>query len=722
MDKPLFWNSRWLTPLRLALLVYALVLVGLGGYLFWPGPSPGTLRVDKVTLEQGGSSVRIVGDGFGADTRVSLGLDLSNLRHHLHTLPTFGRGGEMVRVEDLLYLVQAKQGLVIFDLADEKQPKRLGTIPLPGIGRTLAVADGIAYVGCHKAGLAIVDVANPTAPKMLTLLPDITMAQSLAPAPGRLYVGEFGGNVPASLVVVDVTDPEQPKVLRRTEISGAPLGLARWENRLLVAGDQDGLIGFSLAGDRPQELFRVPLGGQAHGLVVRGTLAYVVCGRAGLSVVELAGPQPRRIFQTPLVGVPIHVVAEGNRLYTGGVLSGLQIIDLGTPEQPRLLGQVGANGGILGVAMKGDLAYLSTTKEGVKVFDLSSPTLTTTGHHGWEKELPIALARTADLLLVGTAFKNLLVFKKNADDSIRKVGEIDLPASTRNIQVAGNHAYLQMHKFGLGKVDLAIPEKPSMVATFPWGSIPDEPYPFSGALSPSGQQGATTGPDSRLYFFQPDRGAELLLRPGPELPGRAEKLAWGEGRLYLILDVGRSVLAVDVHADGRTVVHPGFPLTVPMVKDLAVMGERLVLACGLEGLLVLDFSQPENPRLLAVAPLGLFADKVKLSGATAYVSNRNGGVQVVDLSDPARPVQGALFDDPVMINDFVISGDRLVLAAGNAGLLSAPLPKLLHPRQQTPQTLILDLPPIDVPGHYTLHLASGTQSLSLPGVLALGQR
>lgn len=169
-------------------------------------------------------------------------------------------------------------------------------------------------------------------------------------------------------------------------------------------------------------------------------------------------------------------------------------------------------------------------------------------------------------------------------------------------------------------------------------------------------------------------------------------------------------------------IYPAFQLPAQKINELAVLGTVVVAACGLEGVYIVDFNDPAAPRLLAVLALPIRADQIRLQGTTAYVAASQGGLQQIDLSDPANPRPGGLLDHDLNTESFAVSGSRALLASGSTGLVVVPLPQLLQPLTGDAEQMSLALPPIDTPGHYTLRVTDGAQSIALPGVLELGGR
>ncbi len=65
----------------------------------------------------------------------------------------------------------------------------------------------------------------------------------------------------------------------------------------------------------------------------------------------------------------------------------------------------------------------------------------------------------------------------------------------------------------------------------------------------------------------------------------------------------------------------------------------LFLASGYDGLMVVDVSSPENPKLVSWFETGGYAYDIFVSGNYAYVASGGSGLVIVDISNPENPVE-----------------------------------------------------------------------------------
>ena len=96
---------------------------------------------------------------------------------------------------------------------------------------------------------------------------------------------------------------------------------------------------------------------------------------------------------------------------------------------------------------------------------------------------------------------------------------------------------------------------------------------------------------------------------------------------------GRTVASDE--SDGAFAVAP--PVTDSRDGDLAVVGKYAYIAAGVDGLRIVDVSDPQAPVEVGGCDTPGSAKDVSVCGSHAYVADGDGGLQVVDVSDPVHP-------------------------------------------------------------------------------------
>jgi hypothetical protein len=160
-------------------------------------------------------------------------------------------------IEDMAWLAEAATGLRVFDLATDGLPRQIGLHHTPGRARDLALTASHALIADGPGGLVVLDRRNPAAPRevghrdlggdavrvlagesgvraWLAVLPRGAGAEPRFPGAGRRG---------ARLVEVDLRDPTQPRVTAELALPADEThALARREGLLLIAAGPAGLL------------------------------------------------------------------------------------------------------------------------------------------------------------------------------------------------------------------------------------------------------------------------------------------------------------------------------------------------------------------------------------------------------------------------------------------------------------------------------------------------
>jgi YVTN family beta-propeller protein len=102
---------------------------------------------------------------------------------------------------------------------------------------------------------------------------------------------------------------------------------------------------------------------------------------------------------------------------------------------------------------------------------------------------------------------------------------------------------------------------------------------------------------------------------------------------------------------------------------VAIRGSYAYVADRQSGLQVIDISDPAHPCSVGTYDTPSYAADVVISGDYAYVADWNGGLQVIDISDPANPTYAGSVSTPGPANDVAISDTCAYIADLAAGLL-----------------------------------------------------
>jgi hypothetical protein len=347
-------------------------------------------------------------------------------------------------------------GLMIMDVADPVAPTLVSVSPTAGTARDVEINGHHAYVSDNDGNIYVFDVTDPSSPVQVNTVPVGGVASAMDMHGSLLAVAEPGEGVklfdltdPASptqvglfqirhdlddvviegstayflnldqVMLVDLTDPTDPRELTALPLPDAPLGVAVTGDLVISALGENGVQvirnnGFDLPvavgslspaknfspgpfdiyngvafviSDRLYSVMVInpanPLfGGSAtvgesnHDIDIQGPYAYIMAEPGDrVHVFNVTNPTaPFRVHDFLAGGnVPRRLLAHGNHLYSGPHTWGLGIADITDPPEAFSLDHRDLGGTLHGMTARGDSLFVGRTHK-VDILDISTPT------------------------------------------------------------------------------------------------------------------------------------------------------------------------------------------------------------------------------------------------------------------------------------------------------------------------------------------------------------
>lgn len=176
------------------------------------------------------------------------------------------------------------------------------------------------------------------------------------------------------LQIVDVSDPQRPKIIGKQEVYGSARDVVLKDNVAVVAADNMGLQLVDV-GDiyHTKVVGRLSLPGDALAVAVTGDLALVAARTEGLHLVDIRDPQRSRLISSlALPGYASGVAVQGNICFVSAYFYNLQIVDISDQQNPTKISSLQLPGDTFYVALKGNLAFIAESI-GLLVVDISNP-------------------------------------------------------------------------------------------------------------------------------------------------------------------------------------------------------------------------------------------------------------------------------------------------------------------------------------------------------------
>jgi len=140
-----------------------------------------------------------------------------------------------------------------------------------------------------------------------------------------------------------------------------------------------------------------------------------------------------------------------------------------------------------------------------------------------------------------------------------------------------------------------------------------------------------------------------------------------QGR-YAYLGVGPRLVVLDVSDPEQPVVVGQTAVLHGLVRDIALSGTLAYVAADQGGLRVVDVSDPAAPREAGFYDTPGRAEGVAVSGGLAYVADGL-GLRVVDVANPAAPREVGFYNTPGSAYGVAVSGNHAYVADAWEGLL-----------------------------------------------------
>lgn len=576
-----------------------------------------TEAVGSVNIGAGGLSVEVVGGlayvAVGANGLVIVDVSRPDQPRVLGSVDTPGdrhSSANCVAVRGAwAYVAGGPWGLQVVDVSDPHHPRIAAGVATPGDACEVAVSEGYAYVTLGSDGLSVVDVTDPGAARVVAHLATGSPAFGIALAGGCAYLAAGSGG----LQVADVSDPLRPELL-------ATAGAPGWHVDVAVDGDRAYLVGSRLTvlditdPAAPRFLGDV----QAHlGLDEVAALGPLVCtvGSGGLQLADVSDPSaPTWLEDVLIADAAFGLDVENGLAFAAAPGKVFHILRLPRPERP-LRGMADTPGTAVGVAGLEDYAYLADWEEGLAiadVHDVDAPWLVAS--------LPLAgfaqglhVARNMVYVAARTAGMHVV----DASDPMhpRITGSLDTPGDAWDVSAAGHRAYIADGPAGVQVVDLTNPSLPVIVET----------------LDTPGACTALAMEADRLYVADGFSGVRILdLSTSPaswagfvSMAGYALDVAIRD-RILWIADLWGALLVVDVGDASRPQVLAR--IEVPGATALSQDEQAVYVACGPEGVFVVDPTAPGAPRIVGRARPPAPATAVAAASGRVLVATGVGGL------------------------------------------------------------------------------------------------
>lgn len=491
--------------------------------------------------------------------------------------------------------------------------------------------NGYVYLACQYAGVLVFDVHTATNPIRVGGYDTDGRAWRCAMRSNLLFVAdsEFG------VTILDVSVPTNPVLAGQWQEPSETMGLfdvAVSGNYAYLAATDRGMLVIDISNISSPQLVAEYKGCRAQGLTVDGNYAYIVNSSNLLHIVDIGTPtNPVMTGSYPVPGGHELMIHSNYAYIAGGATNGLQIIDVHDPANPVFTGSFVTNYS-WNMSMSWPYVYLPGYP-GLKIIDVNTPSSPVLRGIVPSGNGNIGSSHVVDdIAYIGNASGGLLIADVSDSAAPVLLGSYDTHRYAYDVAVKGSYAYVAANMDGLITVDMSNPNAPAIVAT-------NKSY---NAYRLDIVDNRLFAAGSRLVVFDLSNPAAPSLVQGTYFSSSTIRDVKVSGNYAYCADSSASstyrLRIVDVSNPGSP-RHVGGYNTGGQAWGIDVQGTNAYLACGTNGMLIFNVSNPSNPVLRAayLPATNSNVGRVVVSGNYAYALDNRDVLQIINISNPGTP-------------------------------------------------------------------------------------
>ena len=426
-------------------------------------------------------------------------------------------------------------------------------------------------------------------------------------------------------------------------------------------------------------------GGSTNVVAIQAGYAYLGQGPR-MAVLDVSNPAaPTWVGESELLpGLVMGVAVEGDYAYVTTMYSGLKIFDISQAAQPRLISSVEPkNPGCGPLTLQAGIAYIACNPSGLFVVDVNDPISPKILASDSIRGTMVSIALLNEFVYLVDYSKGIVIVDKSDPGNPQQVGFFDdktIPGLgtvyIQAVDICQGTLCLAVANHGFVILDLIDSINPTIKASITqyWSSgiITTDRYAFL----VDDMEGV------RIYdIADPSKPQQVGLMPTAiggfefsvqELTERNITIA--ENILY-IPDQSYGLVIVDISDPSRPVRVGGYMTPVPdAIMDIKVVGDYAYAVSRFAGFRVLDVADLDNikeiffddERKFLTLQMGL---SIEVIGNYAYIADASYPLRIYDISNPYQPQEVGVVDSGPAWDgafDLAISGNIAYLS-GHAG-------------------------------------------------------
>jgi len=259
--------------------------------------------------------------------------------------------------------------LIIIDCSSVISPTKAGEFSIGGSATSIFVSDDFAYVSNLIDGLYIIDISDVLNPVKVGHFNDGLGAYEVCVVEDIAYIAAYFDG----FKIVNCSDPTNPIKIAEYSLDDTR-GIAIKDDCAYVVDQTYGLYIFNISDPTTPVLIATyddDVG--AQDVFINGNYLYLAYGSKGLYIIDITDPHnPVKLADYNNDEGCKDVYVSGNFAYLACYYSELVVLDVSNPLSPSKVYQTSGYDA-RGVFVIDDTLYLSAVREGVKIYDLTTP-------------------------------------------------------------------------------------------------------------------------------------------------------------------------------------------------------------------------------------------------------------------------------------------------------------------------------------------------------------
>ena len=542
-----------------------------------------------------------------------------------------------IKLSGSLAFVVIGKGLLILNLSDPVNPDRVSEVNIKGGPLSVAIEGDFAYVSCFAGRLYVFDISDARSPRLRGGIPvGGQLPTALAAKDGYVYVGnpEY-----PDLALIDATDPDS---LKRRFLHIGGWGLSAFiSDTLLFVGTR------SFSGSHELKIFSV------------------------------STPASPKFLSQVAIGAEIAAItANDSAAFVAALDSGIYAVDISDPLRPQLKGRfsqrLSANIGGTGIAVSEDNVFTAyfTGLLAVNISNLDSLEETSffpTGGSAQKIDL------SGHYAYVASGYSGLWILDISDVTNPVGVANINTGGFTADVEVADSIVYLvnwptqrKEASRGLWIIDVSDPYEPKIlshhigIVRFSQSRAPNALAKFGNLIFMTQMPSADN-----------DTTLEIIDVSDPQQPREVGIFRDDSSILNIAVEEGFAYLATN--DQGLKIIdwrEPSSPVQITTILGSALgvaLSNEFAYVDRADTFFVVNVSNPYSPFVMGKfgRNYGSFLS-IDLAVSANYVYWAEGFLGAIDVSEPSRPKERALFRGGdwargvAARNDTILFADRII--------------------------------------------------------------